>query len=45
MGRFRAGAKGYLGGVLDAEESRAAAIPVCEEELRVDKAVSETDPV
>jgi uncharacterized protein (TIGR02271 family) len=45
MVRFRAWVKGYLGGVLNAEESRAAAIPVFEEELRVDKTVSETDRV
>jgi uncharacterized protein (TIGR02271 family) len=42
---FRGGLKGIGGGILTAEESQAAAIPVLEETLRVDKTVSETDRV
>ncbi len=45
MVRLTVGVKGYLGGILTIEESRAAAIPVFEEEVRVDKTVSETDRV
>jgi uncharacterized protein (TIGR02271 family) len=43
--RLKSGLKDIGEGVLTAEESQAAAIPVLEETLRVDKTVSETDRV